>query len=152
MVKNPPANAGDACWIPGSGRSPRGGHGNLLQYPCLENPMDRGAWQATVHRVAKSWTRLKRLSMHTLPYIPDYLLWAGNMAASALKSREVSIPWLGLCISTAGGPSSIPEWGTKIPNAIQHSPPPPKNKSQEGRAASPNSIYLFLERAMIDPF
>ena len=50
VVKNPPANAGDmgdAGLIPGSGRSPRGGHGNPLQYSCLENPMDRGAWQAT---------------------------------------------------------------------------------------------------------
>ena len=67
VVKNPPANAGelrDADSIPGSGRSPRGGHGNPLQYSCLENAMDRGAWQATVHRVAKSWTLLKRLSMH----------------------------------------------------------------------------------------
>ena len=59
VVKNPPANAGDGRdvgLIPGSGRSPGGGNGNLLQYSCLENPMDRGAWQATVHRVAKSWT------------------------------------------------------------------------------------------------
>ena len=43
-------------FILGLGRSPGGGHGNPLQYSCLENPMDRGAWQATVHRVAKSWT------------------------------------------------------------------------------------------------
>ena len=59
MVKNPPANAGDVRdvgWIPGSGRSPGGGHANPLQYSCLENPMDRGAWQATVHGVRKSWT------------------------------------------------------------------------------------------------
>ena len=54
--------SGDTDLIPGSGRSPGGGHGNLLQYFCLENPMDRGAWWATVHRVAKSWTRLKQLS------------------------------------------------------------------------------------------
>ena len=62
VVKNPPANAGDIRGmgsIPGSGRSPRGGHGNPIQYFCLENPMDRGTWQATVHRVAKSQTRLK---------------------------------------------------------------------------------------------
>ena len=52
------------CLIPGLGRSPGGGHGNLLQYSCLENPMDRGAWQATVHRVAQSWTQLNFLSMH----------------------------------------------------------------------------------------
>ena len=55
----------DGSLIPGLGRSPEGGHGNLLQYSCLGNPMDRGAWQATVHRVTKSWTWLRRLSMHT---------------------------------------------------------------------------------------
>ena len=57
MVKNPPANAGaagDMDSIPGSGRSPREGNGNPLQYSCLRNPMDRGAWWATVHEVAKS--------------------------------------------------------------------------------------------------
>ena len=65
MVKNPPANAGDIrdlSLIPGSGGSPGGGHGNPLQYSCLENPMGRGAWWATVHIVAKSWAELKRLS------------------------------------------------------------------------------------------
>ena len=50
--------------IPGLGRSPGGRHGNPLKYPCLENPMDREAWQTTVHRVAKSQTQLKQLSMH----------------------------------------------------------------------------------------
>ena len=62
VIKNPPANAGDIrdmSSIPGSGRLPGGGHSNPLQYSCLENPMDRGAWQATVH----SQTRLKGLSM-----------------------------------------------------------------------------------------
>ena len=59
MVKNPLANAGDVrdtSSIPGSGRSPGGGHGNPLQYSRLENPMDRGAWWAIVHGVAKSQT------------------------------------------------------------------------------------------------
>ena len=51
-------NAGDPGSIPGSGRSPGEGNGNPLQYSCLENPMDRGAWLATVHGVAKSQTRL----------------------------------------------------------------------------------------------
>ena len=55
-VKNPPANAGDVGVIPVSGRSPGGGNGNLLQYFCLKNPMGRGAWWATVRRVAKSRT------------------------------------------------------------------------------------------------
>ena len=62
MVKNLPANGGDARdlgSIPGSGRSPGEGNGNLLQYSCPENPMDRGAWWATAHSVPKSRTRLK---------------------------------------------------------------------------------------------
>ena len=67
MVKDSPANAGDIgdmVSIPGSGRCLGGGHGNPLQYSRLENPMDRGDWRATVHGVAKSQTRLKRLSTH----------------------------------------------------------------------------------------
>ena len=59
LVKNPPANVGDIrdmCLIPGVGRSPGGMHGNPLQYFCLENPMDRRAWWATVHGVAKNQT------------------------------------------------------------------------------------------------
>ena len=66
-VKNPPADAGDTRYldlIPGSGRPTGGGHDHPLQYSCLENPMDREAWQATVHGAAKSWTRLTRLSVH----------------------------------------------------------------------------------------
>ena len=62
VVKNLPANAGDGRdvgLIPGSGRSPGGGHGNPLGYACLENPMDRGAWWAIVHRVAQTQTPLK---------------------------------------------------------------------------------------------
>ena len=66
VVKNLPANAGDASdtgSIPGSGRSPGGGHGNPLEYSCLENSKERGAWWATVRRAAQRWTRLKQLSM-----------------------------------------------------------------------------------------
>ena len=66
VVKNLPANAGhirDVGWIPGLGRSPGGGHGNPLQYSCLENPMDRGAWWAAVHGAAKNQTGLKQFSM-----------------------------------------------------------------------------------------
>ena len=54
VVKNPSASVGDEGLISGSGRSPGGGHGNPLQYSCLKNPMDRGAWRAIVHRVANS--------------------------------------------------------------------------------------------------
>ena len=72
VVKNSPANAGDtrdAGSIPGSGRSLGGGHGNPLQYSCLENPMDRGASWATVCGVSKSRAQLKQHSMqaHMLP-------------------------------------------------------------------------------------
>ena len=62
MVKNPPANtgdAGDAGLIPELGRHPGAGSGSPLQYSCLENPMDRGAWQAVVLGVTQSWTRLR---------------------------------------------------------------------------------------------
>ena len=68
VVKNPPASAGDVRDMPlisGSRRSSGGGHGNPLQDSCLENPMDRGTWWATVHGFAKSQTRLKPLGMHT---------------------------------------------------------------------------------------
>ena len=79
VLKNQPTNAGDVRnmgSIPGLGRSPGGGHGNPLQYSCLENPMDRGAWRATVHRVTKSQTRLKWLSTHTyLKQIKEEDLW-----------------------------------------------------------------------------
>jgi len=67
VVKNLSANAGDirdASSVPGLGRSPGEGHGNPLQYSCLENPTDRGAWQATVHRVTKSQTRLNQLKSY----------------------------------------------------------------------------------------
>ena len=57
-VKASASSVGDLGSFPGSGRSPEEGNGNPLQYSCLENPMDGEAWQATVHRVAKSWTRL----------------------------------------------------------------------------------------------
>ena len=56
MVKNPPANAGDVASISGSGRARGDRNGNPLQYSCLENPIDRGAWWATAHGLAKGWT------------------------------------------------------------------------------------------------
>ena len=68
VVKNPPVNVRDirdVGSIPGLGRSLGGEHGNPIQYSCLENPMERGTWKAMIHRVLKSWTRLKWLSRHT---------------------------------------------------------------------------------------
>ena len=72
VVKILPTNAGavrDTGFIPGSGRAPEGRHDNPLQYSCMENFMDKRAWQVTVHGVSKSQTRLKRL--HTPPHITD---------------------------------------------------------------------------------
>ena len=72
-LKSLPANAGDirdAGSVPGLGRFPREGYHSPLQYSCLEDPMDQGPWRATVHRVVKSWTRLKQLiTLRTLEYI-----------------------------------------------------------------------------------
>ena len=68
MVKNTPANAGDAGdpgSVPALGRSPGEGHGNPLQHSCLENPMDSGAWRATVHRVTKESDTSDLALMHT---------------------------------------------------------------------------------------
>ena len=75
----------DAALTPGLGRSPGGGHGNPLQYSCLENSMDRGAWWATVHRVAKSGTQLKRLSTHAHTFLggsdgKEFVFKAGDLA------------------------------------------------------------------------
>ena len=77
VVKNPPAKAADvreAGSIAGSGRSPGGERGILFQYSYLENPMDRGAWWSKVHRVAKSQTRMKQLTMPHIQFSQHHLL------------------------------------------------------------------------------
>ena len=81
VVKNLPANAGDirdAGSIPGLGRSLGVGNGTPLQYSCLENFMDRGAWQGAIHGVAKNWTWLKQLSTHSFTLIADVKLCANH--------------------------------------------------------------------------
>ena len=96
MVKNLPTNAGDirdADLIPGSGRSPEEGNGNLLQYSCLGNPMDNGAWRDTVYGVAKSWTRLNDLALSTGVF--------SGVSSSALGAAKTSCP------STLSGLSSL---------------------------------------------
>ena len=65
MVKNLPTSAKDASLVPGSGRSPEEGNDNQLLFSCLGNPMDRRAWQATVHGVKKESDTAERLSTHT---------------------------------------------------------------------------------------
>ena len=65
--KESECSEGNLASIPGVGRSPGEGSGNSLQSSCLENPMDRGDWQAMVHRVTKSWTQLKQVSITHMP-------------------------------------------------------------------------------------
>ena len=76
-------NAGDPSSVPGSGRSPREGNSNPVQYPCLENPMDSGAWWATVHGVVKSWTRLGDLTFTFIPLHRFYSWWNDLQASSS---------------------------------------------------------------------
>ena len=92
-VKASVCNAGDLGWIPGSGRSPREGNGNPLQYSCLENPMDGGAWWATVHRVTKSRTQLSDLDF-TLTFWP-----AGRFNQSILKEINPEYSLEGLILN-----------------------------------------------------
>ena len=90
VVKNPPANAGDIRdmgFIPGSGRTPGGGHVNPLQSSCLENSMDRGAWQTAVHGGAESQTRLKWPSTHM--HISSWSFPGG----SAVKNPPIYSNW-----------------------------------------------------------
>ena len=78
--KESACQAEDSGSIPGLGRSPGGGHGNPLQYSCLKNPMDRGAWQVACHRVAKSWPRLKQVSMYACILTPQLILQSWGKA------------------------------------------------------------------------
>ena len=73
-VKASACSAGDLGLIPGLGRSPGEGNDNPLQYSCLENPMDRGAWWATVHGVSKSWTRLSDFTF-TFPDFKKFIIY-----------------------------------------------------------------------------
>ena len=87
MLGFPGQCSGDVGSIPGSERSPGGGHGSPLQYSCLESPMDREAWQATVYRVRKSWTWLKQLSTAQK--------WKGleNKYSGNLANERISWDW-----------------------------------------------------------
>ena len=88
-VKASACNAGDVGLIPGSGRSPGEGNGNPLQYSCLENPMDGGAWWATVHRVAKSQTRLNDFTYHKIKYLEicKYIYLFRHLKIIIIESR-----------------------------------------------------------------
>ena len=87
-VKVSASNVGDSGSIPGSGRSPGEVNGNPLQYSCLENPLDRGAWQATVHGVAKSRTRPSDFT--SLHFIHIYAVLSRSVMSNTLKPMDCS--------------------------------------------------------------
>ena len=91
VVKNPPANAGNMGSISGSGRCPGGGHGNPLQYSCLENPMDRGAWWATVRGVRKRGTWLSDRAC-TQPWQTEVWIESPKRGPIALNQFPVTHP------------------------------------------------------------
>ena len=103
MVKNPFANAGhirDEGTIPWSGRVPGGGHGNPLQYSCLETPMDRGAWCAIVHRVAKSQLQLSTHS-HTLITMPFNENSLDCLTLTSATFALISLPYVFLHVTSS---------------------------------------------------
>ena len=81
MVKNPPANVGDLGSIPGLGRSPGEGNGHRLQYSCLENPVDRGGWWATVHGIRRESDMTEYSDTHTHTHI-------GNKPKKEIKNTH----------------------------------------------------------------
>ena len=123
VVKNPPANAirfRTQSLIPGSGRSPRGGNGNPLQYSFLENPADSGAWRASVHRVAQSLTQLKWLSTAWHQITPKLNL-KNTCRLSNNKIAAHSL-WVSLYSSLAGWCWlwASPEWAVKLGVLLHH--------------------------------
>ena len=106
MVKNQPTVAGDlrdVGSIPGSGRSPGGGHGSPLQYSCLENPMGRGVWWAAVHGVTKSWAQLKRLSIRAQRDNRSHE--TSLIVAKFQVLSELQVRWLTVCLLRQYRPS-----------------------------------------------
>ena len=117
MIKNLPANAGDvrnADSIPGSRRSPAGGHGNLLWYSYLEYPMDRGTWRAMAYRVAKSRTRLKQLRTHG----EESQLQSPNRKSETQRKEIVSTRSIHRGMSqpkSSWGTFALSRWGNCLP-------------------------------------
>ena len=132
VVKNLPASAGDirdAGSIPGSGRSPRGGHGNPLQSSCLQNPMDRGAWWDAVQGVAKSWTRLKWLSMRARTILelliklqPKGPLKQGDPVSLHGEEGKGRETWRGTCIPTCSHKKLVWSWKLCPGNGTDEAP------------------------------
>ena len=118
-------NVGDPSSIPGLGRYPGGELGNPLQYFCLENPMDRGAWEATVHGVPKSWTRLRDFTFTFMLGFPDGSVVKNLPAKQELQETQVqSLGWEDAPEEGMGTYSSIVAWRiswTQEPGRLQSS-------------------------------
>ena len=103
MVKNLPVNAGDSSWIPEWGTFSGVGNGNSLQYSCLEKPMDRGAWQATVHGITKSWTWLSH--KYTCSGAQNCNYWARPRAQA--QQQEKPLQWEAYVLQLESSPHSL---------------------------------------------
>ena len=138
MVKNLPANAGDAGSIPGSGRSPGEGNGNPLQYSCLRNPMDGGAWQATVHRGHKRVRQgLESKRQQKRFYLPfNWFRVHSACHRSAAGCGKSSAAWLSL-LSSAFCMVSPPSH--HLVNAINQNP------IAENACISPTHLLLWQQ-------
>ena len=98
--KESTCSARDPSLIPGSGRSPREGNGNALQYSCLENPIDKGAWWATVHGITKSWRQLAAKHTHIIDIVDTLGVCSGNLRTiNHLSSTDIRGSVLIPCIS-----------------------------------------------------
>ena len=93
VVKNPPAKARDEGSVPGMGRSPGEGNNNPLQYPCLGNPMDREVWQATVHEITKSRTRLTNENTHAYKY-QQISVYKTGFITRAISSKRCGVNYI----------------------------------------------------------
>ena len=156
VVKSLPMNAGDirdVSSVPGWGRSPGGGHGNPLQYSCLESPMDRGAWWATLHRVAESRTQLKWLNTHAhteaqnQKWLSPQTRWIPDHWGSWVTSNGRTHWWWGngssfWPASTTKG-RKYEEWSTWIPIRILTASLIPIN-SQKIWAPGSNITYFLI--------
>ena len=149
MVKNPPAIAGDmrdVSSIPRLGRSPGGGHDNSLQYSCLGNPMDRGAWWAEVHRVAKSCTPQKRLGTRTCVLGWTQRLLGFSPASSKCSQASLRMSFV-LVLHTASRtafPCLFSFHG--CPTALAIPPPTVSQRVGSSRAPSAEQKDLLLGR------
>ena len=94
VLKSPPANSGDVGSVLGSGRTPGGGHGNPLQYSCLENPLDRGAWRAMVHGAARSRTRREAERRQGNGALTEFVAQALNPAPIQPTPKRTQASWV----------------------------------------------------------